>query len=125
MCTQRWFLEIFYHTQFWKFIHLTDFSIGIKWYKNGIKFAMQMKNFCVLSAVSLRGCSIAQEVAAFIDCSKAEVHSCAEQPGIYIPHNLHEPRLFIDFLVFTYLFFNYQGSELSAVFQGYFKTVLH
>lgn len=49
-----------------------------------MKSAMQMKNFCVLSAVSLRGCSITQEVAVFIDSSKAEVHSCVEQPGIYI-----------------------------------------
>lgn len=65
-------------------IHLTDFFIGIKWYKTWMKSAMQMKNFCVLSAVSLRGCSITQEVAAFIDSSKAEVHSCVEQPGIYI-----------------------------------------
>lgn len=48
-----------------------------------MKSAMRMKNFCVLSAVSLRGCSITQEVAAFVDSSKAEVHSCVEQPGIY------------------------------------------
>lgn len=104
-------------------IHLTDFSIGIKCYKNWIKYAMQMKNFCVLSAVSLRGCSITQEVAAFIDCSKAEVHSCVEQPGRYTSQ-FTWAKIIYRLSVLQLPGFRVKCS-ISRVFQEYFKTVLH
>lgn len=89
---------------------------------------MQMKNFCVLSAVSLRNCSITQEVAAFIDCLKAEVHSCVEQPGIYTSQFTWAKIIYG--LSCFYLFvlqlpgFRVKYS-ISGVFQEYFKTVLH
>lgn len=109
-------------------IYLTDFFIDIKWYKNWMKSAMQMKNFCTFSSFLKRLFYNSRSyrtvaVAVFIESSKAEVHSCVEHQE-YILHNLLEPRLFIDFHVFTYLSFSYQGSELSAVFQV-LQTVLH
>lgn len=109
-------------------IHLTDFSNGIKWYKNWIKSAVQIKDFCVLSAVSLRGCSISQEVAAFIDSLKAVVHSCVEQPGIYTSQFTWAKiiyRLSCLYLFILQLLEFRVKCSISRVFQEYFKTVLH